>query len=170
MRPYARLHAGFTLVEVMVVVVLIGILVTFASLSTPGLDQELKEEARRMLQLARLAREEAILQTQELSLLLEEDGYSFQVLRDQKWQDLAEDKLLRRRKLHDGLRMEVSLEDLEFKLGEDEDDDAVRILILSSGEVTPFELTLRSDLLDDVYLLRGDGLGRFEIEGPIPVI
>ncbi len=172
MNSRKRSQSGFTLLEVMVVVVLVGIIVTFATLSldSGGLEREMQEEARRMQQLIRVAREEAILQTVELALLLEEDAYSFEVLQERKWAPVAGDKLLRRRPLHDGLTMEVSLEDLEFKLGEDKDDDSVRVLMLSSGEVTPFEVTLRADTLDVVYLVRSDGLGRTEIEGPVPVI
>ena len=60
---FSRQQAGFTLLEMMVVVVIIGIIMSFATLSIGGGDRradELKREAQRFMALLELASSEAI--------------------------------------------------------------------------------------------------------------
>ena len=61
--PVCRRHpaAGFTLLELMVVLVLIGIILTFAVLSLRGdkLAEEMERESRRLATLVSLANDEA---------------------------------------------------------------------------------------------------------------
>ena len=70
---------GFTLVEVMVVMVIIAILITAVSLSLKGdrVGEALGEEARRLTALLNLAREEAVMRDRDLGLVLADDGYFF---------------------------------------------------------------------------------------------
>ncbi|OYY75131.1 MAG: type II secretion system protein GspH [Gammaproteobacteria bacterium 28-57-27] len=70
---------GFTLIEVMVVMVIIAILVTAVSLSLKGdrVAEALGEEAKRLTALLNLAREEAVMRDRDLGLVLASDGYFF---------------------------------------------------------------------------------------------
>ena len=72
-------NAGFTLIEVMVVMVIIAILVTTVSLSLKGdrVAEALGEEAKRLTALLNLAREEAVMRDRDLGLVLASDGYFF---------------------------------------------------------------------------------------------
>lgn len=74
-----RCSAGFTLIEVMVVMVIIAILVTAVSLSLKGdrVGEALGEEAKRLTALLNLAREEAVMRDRDLGLVLASDGYFF---------------------------------------------------------------------------------------------
>lgn len=76
----SRLPArGFTLVEVMVVIVIIAILVTMVSLSMRGdrAGDQLKEEARRLTALLNLLREEAVMRDRDLGFMPTPEGYQF---------------------------------------------------------------------------------------------
>lgn len=76
MRPRLR---GFTLIEVMVVMVIIAILVTMVGLSMKGdrAGEALEEEAKRLTALLNLLREEAVMRNETLGLALSSDGYLF---------------------------------------------------------------------------------------------
>ena len=92
-----RRSAGFTLLELMVVLVLIGIIFTFAMLSLGGDDiGELMElETHRMMTLLDLASDEAVLRGEELAVLFSENGYEFLVLNEERWQKTEGDGLLK---------------------------------------------------------------------------
>jgi type II secretion system protein H len=70
---------GFTLIEVMVVMVIIAIMVTVVSLSLKGdrAGEALGEEAKRLSALINLAREEAVMRDTDIGLVLANDGYFF---------------------------------------------------------------------------------------------
>ena len=72
-------NRGFTLIEVMVVLVIIDILVTAVSLSLKGdrAGEALDEEAQRLSALLNLAREEAVMRDSDIGLALAQDGYLF---------------------------------------------------------------------------------------------
>ena len=103
---------GFTLIEVMVVMVIIAILVTAVSLSLKGdrVGEALAEEAKRLTALLNLAREEAVMRDRDLGLVLADDGYLF-VQRDEEragedgaaeFVTLADDAMFRVRALPPG--------------------------------------------------------------------
>lgn len=76
----SRLSArGFTLIEVMVVIVLIAILVTMASLSMRGdrAGDQLEEEAKRLTALLNLLREETVMRDRDLGFMPTPEGYQF---------------------------------------------------------------------------------------------
>ena len=68
---------GFTLVEILVVVVIIGIVTAgiLLSVNVTGRDRELERESDRLLALFKYAREQAELQTREYGIMFQDDGY-----------------------------------------------------------------------------------------------
>ncbi|SEQ65771.1 type II secretion system protein H [Solimonas aquatica] len=75
----ARASRGFTLIEILVVMVIIGVLVSFAtlSISSRALADKLESEAHLLAQLLALASEDAELQGVELGFVHTEHGYAF---------------------------------------------------------------------------------------------
>lgn len=154
---------GFTLIEILATLVIIGIIVAAASLAigNPGSDK-LKEERARMLSLLRLAQEEAVLQSRELGVAFWDNGYGFfELIAGQAWQPISGDTLLRDRTLEAGIRLQLSLEEREIIMSAVEREKP-QIFILSSGEMSPFKLQMN---LHDEYLTTvvADVLGRFEV-------
>lgn len=144
---------GFTLLELLVVVVIIAILLATALLSTSftSMERNLEEEARRFAALVSYAREEAILQTRDLGIQVEEGQYRFMVLDSLtgRWVNADFDEVLRMRQLPDSIEASLWIEGAGFDLGDPEAEDSdpgelPQVFILSSGEVSPFELILSS--------------------------
>jgi len=173
-----RQSAGFTLIELMVVIVLIGIIFTFAALSLGGDDvaELMERETRRLVTVLNVASDEAIIRGEELGIRFTNDSYEFLVLGVAGWQTPADDSLLNAHTLPAGI--ELSL-DVEGELPQllagapdeaDESEDAdssgkvPQAYILSSGEMTPFTVTLQSELSDARYSLTASLLGQMTWE------
>ena len=154
-----RRSKGFTLLELLIVLVIIGITVSFTVLSF-GLknpQDELKQHGERIAALMQLASEESILLGQELALQFDTDGYSFLTLKNDRWLSIENDQIFRQRELPEHIRTEISVE------GADASDSASeRIYFFSSGEASPFTLTLSSSDTDASYQLSGDSQAAIE--------
>jgi len=150
---------GFTLIELLVVIVIIAVIsaVALLSLGILGDDRNLQREARRLSSLIELANDEATIQGRDYGLEIMQSGYRF-VEYDpflDRWYELIGDDFLRPRQLEESLEFELYIEDRRVLLDidaadtdqeEDEqnltDDYVPHVLIMSSGDVSPFELRL----------------------------
>jgi general secretion pathway protein H len=157
---------GFTLIELLVTIVIIGIIVGLAVLSVG--DNQAERERRLTTQLAtliRLARETAIFNSKELAISFWKHGYSFYRLDQKGWRAIADDPLLRSRDLSEDITLSLYLEGLKAELlptPNKEENPDLQVFILSSGEVTPFEVRL-GDGWDSEMQLTGNELGNLEI-------
>lgn len=135
---WVRRNSGFTLIEVLVVVFIIGIVLTFAVLSLHDRSRSdgAEQEGGRLAALLGLSREEAVLQAREFALQLTARDYEFLVLDGDTWKTLEDDELLRPRQLAPDVTLSATIE------GEKLTDEG-RIYVLSSGEMTAFTLDLR---------------------------
>lgn len=146
-----RRCGGFTLIEMMVVIIIIGILVSTVVLSirTDDIEEHMEIEMRRILALINLAREESVLQGQEYALTVKEASYLFEVFEEDAWLPITDDKVFRERAVLQGTELALVVDTQEIRLAteaEDEENSATppRVYILSSGEIMPFELILRT--------------------------
>jgi general secretion pathway protein H len=132
---------GFTLIEILVVMVLIGIIISFAVLSIGSAgEREAEQEARRFAALVDLASEEAVLKSTEMGILFQPDGYRFLAMgADDAWQPL-EDDVFRLRRLPPGMALTLAVEGLPVTLEKPSEKPLPQVFLLSSGERTPFEI------------------------------
>ncbi|MGV3511491.1 MAG: GspH/FimT family pseudopilin [Novosphingobium sp.] len=79
---------GFSLVEVMVVLLVMGLLATAAVLTMPGDERQLRSEAERFAARTLAARDEAIVGARPVSLVVSERGYYFEKRVEGQWQAL----------------------------------------------------------------------------------
>jgi general secretion pathway protein H len=155
--------AGFSLLELLVVVTIIGIFAGAAVLSMGALgsDRELEREALRLRGLVDLMQEEAILESRDYGILFAETGYRFYVYDygQLAWLLVSDDRLLREYVLTEPLRLALDMDDRKVLLAQDFEargrieQPEPQVTILASGELTPFEVAFYRDLAGGRFLL-----------------
>jgi len=142
--------AGFTLIELMLVVFIIG-LITSAAIITFGGDRrdtELDREAERLDALFDYVREQAELQTRDYGFRVNGEGYSFvvfDVLRNE-WRTADEDDALRAREFPEGIEPQVTVEGRPIVLDQKKrtvQDFKPQVMIFANGDLSSFEVFLR---------------------------
>jgi general secretion pathway protein H len=141
---------GFTLVEILVVLIIVSVMsgIVVTSLPSSFQNSDFDEESLRLKTVIELIREESLTRASEYGLKTDKDNYSFFVYNEmeQNWTQLNT-KPYAEHKLGYGILLKTSIEDNELILTDEEDEEssvpnAPRILLLSSGEMTPFEITI----------------------------
>jgi general secretion pathway protein H len=159
---------GFTLLELLVVLFIIGITLSFAMLSVGdrGREQILEQEAQRLAGRLDLASQQSILQAQEMALEVSDDGYKFIMLDGDEWRVVNDDEILRPYRLPADLSLKLEIEGEPILLGDkkktDDPKSAPRIYLFSSGEMTPFELTFDDESGSD-YRISGAPNGKLKV-------
>jgi general secretion pathway protein H len=162
---------GFTLVEILVVVVIMAIVISLAILSigSAGRDTQLDEESRRIEGLVGLLHERALLEGRDFGLRIEPAAYEFVVYdsRRDRWTTLDQEREFRHRDLPAGISFELKLDSqvvvlkpLPRQLSADDAASAPQLAIAASGEGTPFSLSLSRQGTKSRAVVDGDALGK----------
>lgn len=176
-----RLQKAFSLIEILVVVTIIGIILSIAvlSLGVLGDDRELREESRRFITLAQVLQDEAVMQGRDFGIEFMNGGFRFVEFDPLLggWAELIGDDTLRPRDLPDGMEFDLWIEDQRVILkdapaafddpDEDSDDQGIQsyaphVLVFSSGDMTPFELHVLREDLDQSISLESNLLGEIK--------
>lgn len=155
---------GFTLLEMMVVVVIISILSSYVMLSLQGRDKSIqfKNEAERLNHIIALAREEAILNSEIFGLRFRKNCYGFMFRKNNEWKAFN-NRIFGPREIPQGIEFQLLISDVITPLPLDEPPKSPQITIWPSGEVSPFELKIKSTIIQSSYTLIGNEFGSIEM-------
>jgi len=147
---------GFTLLELLVVLVIAGILLGAVALNAmPGDRQWLQREAQRIALLLQMARDEAIVRNQPIAFEADHYRYRFLIRQEDTWRPLTEDAMWRER--------EFSRAPVQLSLSP------------ASSQRLPVRISFGREPVDKAFLLtlmlaghsisvQADGLGTFQVQ------
>lgn len=164
--------AGFTLLELLVVLTIIGIVTGGALLSIGlvGPDRRLTQEADRLAALLDLAADRAELEVRDYGLRFRRDGYEFMVWdpRSGAWQPIVDD-VMRPRRWPVGIVADIDLDGRRAALPkETKPTDPPQLGVDARGEFTSFSIRLRRDgdpLTEVISPSSQGGLERRQLRG-----
>jgi general secretion pathway protein H len=136
-----RAPRGFTLVEILVVVAIVGVLVLALTIAVGGSgERKLANEAERFQSLSAHASSAAELGGREVGVVIADDGYAFRRLDGADWRKPGGEEL-RDRRWPAGLRFELRRDGRVLEPATPKQ-PAPQLVCFSSGEMTSFVLTL----------------------------
>ncbi|MBC3879763.1 GspH/FimT family pseudopilin [Undibacterium sp. LX40W] len=148
---------GFTLLELLVVLVIMGIMLGAVSLNAmQSTRQRLQTDAQRISLLLQLAREEAIVRNRPTAFEANQAGYRFLVLNDNRWEQILDLDTLR------GREFTFPNTKLEIIPNIDQNTDSLKIIFGREPVSRPFVFNLR--VAEDSVSIRADGVGHFVVE------
>lgn len=145
-------NRGFTLIEILVVLLIIGITLGFALLAFGdfGRERRIVVAAEYFLNYVKFAEQQAILENNTLGILMDQSNY--QLLRFQppnQWQRLSNKNVFRQQHFPSNTIIHL---DMEKNSGNAQNN---MIVINTSGDITPFRLHLGSNEHHDVIRVLG---------------
>ncbi|WP_339720567.1 type II secretion system minor pseudopilin GspH [uncultured Paraglaciecola sp.] len=199
--PIAK-QFGFSLIEVMVVLFIMGMATGAVMLSYSGESGQdlLKKQSQRLQVVFNMASDYAVLNQKQLGLRVEskDNIYYFMYLdEEQEWQKLELDETFSDHQLPEMFSLDLSLTDLPWEtedslfssdafdeglsvsedgveIGDEEEKklDPPQVFIFSSGEITPFSVTLAyepafSNDLPSYFRVNGQDNTPLTLEGPL---
>jgi general secretion pathway protein H len=148
-------QAGFTLIEIMVVVVIIAVMSVAVSLSLGGTsDRTARLQANRFIAVVNEVRDEAIISGQDYALIVEENAqtYSFSAVSGNAPAPVI-DALFKIRSIDPSVEVQWKV----FDVFEDDKEATPKALISSLGEITPFEMSFGGKKASFTVFLNDEG-------------
>jgi general secretion pathway protein H len=168
----ARGGAGFTLLEILVVLVIIAVLTTVAVLSIGvlGQDRGLDTEGERYTDVAAAATEQAQLEGRDFGIYFAATHYEVltYVARRQRWESVVDDRLYTTHELPAGVstRLEIEGKVIQF---EEEKPGAVhvpQVMLYSSGDASPYRLRFEREGSEVGWSVTGNADGTLAVTRP----
>ncbi len=176
---------GFTLIELLVVLVIVSIISAAAVLSLGALggSSPAKHTAEQLAALTDLAAQQAVMQGRQYGLRVSPHAYEFLLYDGNGWSLVQDDNLLRARQLGNGVSLSLQLEGTAVILPENNNKNGTdssnndgsgkqaikpQIMLLSSGEITPFQITVSASVSSVQYRVQGDLLHGIRFLPPHP--
>ncbi|WP_276313905.1 type II secretion system protein [Pseudoalteromonas rubra] len=177
--PKSTRQSGFSLIEILMVLVIIGFSVNLVTYTlSDDMEEELEREALRLHSVINMASEFAILNQIELGFHLDKKKLEFLVFDGEKWTTFDAEELYQAIEYSDEYKIELSTEDLAWAqdnmleqanwrelMGSGDEESLLelkklkipQVLLLSSGEVSAFQLSLElEEQSEPVYFIEGE--------------
>ncbi|WP_094751364.1 type II secretion system minor pseudopilin GspH [Psychromonas sp. CD1] len=151
MADFKNKQQGFTLLEIMLVVLIMAMVSVGVVMNLPKItqqDEDLNWQTQRFVTLLHFFQDEALMSGKELGIILRDNGYQFIVYQytDKEWQKLTIKRVTTQVTLPESLTLKFTLqgavwEELDSADVEVNKDALIpQVYVMSSGEVTPFSI------------------------------
>ncbi len=179
-------NAGFTLIEIMLVLVLLATSAVAVVSTLPNNKRdEVKEQALRFHHLAQLLGEDAMLNGVDYGIRIEPHQYHFLKLTQNGWQPLEGVKFFTNVKLETGITTTVTIggawkdkdrlfksdsmfknDDIFKKSDQEQKQLPPQIVVMASGEYTPFTVSFEVDKQHQFWQVVADEVGNLVLLTP----
>lgn len=152
-----RRNKGFTLLELLVVLVIMGIMLGAVSLTAmQGEKQILNTDAQRLSLLLQLIREEAIVRNRPTAFEATQQGYQFLELKDSKWSRIEDVDTLRPR--------EFSFPAVRLNIEPNDRVAQNQLKIVFGREPVSRPFIIHMQVGESHVAIHADGVGHFTVE------
>lgn len=178
--------AGFTLIEILLVLVLLASSAVAVIVALPeSKEDKVKDEAARFHHLVQLLGEDALLNGIDYGVRVERNRYQFLQLTSQDWQPVQESRFFTEVEMDEDIKLRVEIggyswqdKDRLFKPGSLFDEDLFaeqtdkkkikppQVVVMASGEYTPFTLEFEIDGENQFWRVQADELGQLFLLAP----
>jgi general secretion pathway protein H len=177
---------GFTLLELLLVIVIVSIVsaAVVITMNPDNTHRELEKEARRLTQVLRQLADESLFQGQEFGVRFQEEEYAFFIWdrETNQWQGYEQAPVFRSYTLPEPFVMLFEAEDISYSLKkkkntredsqesfstEETETSPPNAWFLSSGEITPFSISMFSEGDSERrYLISANAVGEITLQTP----
>jgi general secretion pathway protein H len=163
---------GFSLIELLVVITIIGIFsgAAILSLDILGNDRDLEREAFRLKSMTKLLTQESVMEGRSYGILFSERGYRFYIYdyRQLLWLDPIGDHFLAEYRLQEPMSIGLFLENQEIVLESEFDQELLadpepQVIIYASGELTPFKAVFSREENEGSFAITAEINGFLEL-------
>jgi general secretion pathway protein H len=135
---------GFTLVEMLVVLVIIGLLSSVVVLTVPMGSASLRDDARVLAARLKLASQESVMKGAATGALISPEGYAFYRLQNGKWIEVTDERAFARQVWRKGVAVETLRAANAPSVSASRDKKAVvpNVVFDPTGMTTPFSISL----------------------------
>lgn len=155
-------QSGFSLIELMIVVLIIGISTSMAILYIDTSDERLKTEAHRLLAMTQLARDEAIITGQSYGMIVRNQEYYFLLFQDEEWKAINKQPY-QKIELSDDILLRTMVSDKQINSVASTLKNSNFIYFLPTGEMSQFQIWLTNKDGAE-FLLNGELMGGLSLE------
>jgi general secretion pathway protein H len=146
-RTAAAPSRGFSLIEILVVVVIIGLMAAVMTVAVGALggDSEIGDEITRLGDVVAVSLEQAELEGRDYGLRLDPEGYEVMVFDGRRgWIEAGGDRWFERHDLPAGLSVSLEAEGRRVLLRRTDTPETrlPQVVTFASGDVTPYRITL----------------------------
>jgi general secretion pathway protein H len=155
---------GFTLIEILVVVVIVATLsvIGVQLISSGSVERNLKQHGRILQASIQYNCDQASLQNLSYGIKFSINGYNFAHYVNQQWLDVVSQDVNFTKVFEDGSLLNLEVDGQEIVLNEDFD-EIPQVMCDSTGELTPFKVSLSDASNKHHYRLKT--VGFWDIEG-----